>query len=69
MNSKSIFTTLVAALLAVSVASTAQAASKKKIDRRVKEALVEFHELVKGSEGLLKRAKGVLIFQRSPKPA
>ena len=67
MTLKSIFTTFVAALLAVSIASTAQAASKKKIDRRVQEALVEFHELVKGSEGLMKRAKGVLIFPKVTK--
>lgn len=67
MTYRSIFTTLIAALMAVSIATTAEAASKKKIDRRVKEALVEFHELVNGSEGLLKQAKGVLIFPKVTK--
>lgn len=67
MTFKSIFTTCIAALLAFSVVTSAQAASKKKIDRRVKEALVEFHQLVNGSEGLLKRARGVLIFPKVTK--
>ncbi|MCH8862142.1 MAG: hypothetical protein IID51_06500 [Proteobacteria bacterium] len=67
MTFKSFFTTIIAAVLAVSVVSAAQAASKKKIDRRVQEALVEFHTLVSGSEGLIKRAKGVLIFPKVTK--
>lgn len=67
MTSRSVFATVIAALLAVSVVSTAQAASKKKIDRRVQEALVEFHQLVRGSEGLMKRARGVLVFPKVTK--
>lgn len=67
MTFKSLFTTIIAAVLAVSVVASAQAASKKKIDRRVQEALVEFHALVNGSEGLMKRAKGVLIFPKVTK--
>lgn len=38
------------------------AASKKKIDRKVGEAMAEFHRLVDGSEELLAEAAGVLLF-------
>lgn len=40
----------------------AEAASKKKIDRRVVKALAEFHEIVGNADDLLARAHGVLIF-------
>ena len=45
-----------------SMATDAFAAKKKKIDRKVTEALAEFHEIVGGSEELLAGAKGVLLF-------
>lgn len=45
-----------------SFAPDANAASKKKIDRKVAEAMEEFHTLVNGSESLLNQAAGVLIF-------
>lgn len=55
------------ALLAVVIASSsmigvAQAASKAKIDRRVNKALAEFRSEISGAEGVLARAKGVLVF-------
>lgn len=43
-------------------AGDASAASKKKIDRKVAEALQEFHQIVSGADALLADAKGVLIF-------
>ncbi len=53
--------------LAVAVSATgfsngAMAASKKKIDRKVAEAIEEFHTLVNGSAELVKSAAGILIF-------
>lgn len=47
---------------ALTLPSTASAASKKKIDRRVGEALEEFHEVVKNADDVLSRAKGILVF-------
>ena len=44
------------------VATDAHAAKKKKIDRKVAEALIEFHVLVNGSDELLAGAAGVLLF-------
>lgn len=40
----------------------AEAAGKKKIDRRVAAALVEFHEIVGNADDLLAQAAGVLVF-------
>ena len=40
----------------------AEAASKKKIDRRVNDALAEFHDVVHNADSVLKRAEGVLVF-------
>lgn len=54
-------------LLAVALAGPAEAAKKKKIDENVTEAMVEFHELVSGSEALLARAKGILVFPKVKK--
>lgn len=51
--------TCAAALLA---SGSAEAASKAKIDRRVNKALAEFREDVRGSNSVLARAKGVLVF-------
>jgi len=50
------------AFATIGLAPDAAAASKKKIDRKVGEALVEFNEIVSGSDELLADAKGVLIF-------
>jgi lipid-binding SYLF domain-containing protein len=46
---------------------TAEAASKAKIDRRVNEALAEFRQKVRGSDAVLARAKGVLVFPKITK--
>ncbi len=46
------------------LAPSAQAASKKKIDRRVEEALVRFNEEVRGGDELIASAAGVLIFPK-----
>jgi len=46
------------------LATAAQAASKEKIDSRVEKALVRFHEEVRGSEDLIAKAAGVLIFPK-----
>lgn len=46
----------------IGFADTGLAAKKKKIDRKVAEAMEEFHTLVSGSEELVERAAGVLIF-------
>ena len=54
------FALIVVVSLAFSV--PAEAAKKKKIDRRVVKALAEFHEVVKNADDLLARAEGVLIF-------
>ena len=54
------FALIVVVSLAFSV--PAEAASKKKIDRRVVKALAEFHEVVKNADDLLARAEGVLVF-------
>ncbi|MCH8203154.1 MAG: hypothetical protein IH996_08615 [Proteobacteria bacterium] len=55
------FALIVVVSLAFSVSAEA-AASKKKIDRRVVKALVEFHQVVGNADELLARAQGVLIF-------
>lgn len=53
--------------LAIAFAMPAQAASKKKIDRRVKEAIVEFREVVSNADKVLSRAVGVLVFPKVTK--
>jgi len=54
---------LVAAFIMLSVAVTpALAASKAKIDRRVKQTLSDFQQQVRGGDALLKDAAGVLVF-------
>ncbi len=58
---------LILAFGATGFATDAAAASKKKIDRRVVEALEEFHEIVSGSEQLIADAAGVLIFPKVKK--
>ena len=49
-------------VVALAFSVPAEAAKKKKIDRRVAKALVEFHEIVGNADDLLERAAGVLIF-------
>jgi lipid-binding SYLF domain-containing protein len=59
--------TLLCALAMVGIALApdhAMAASKAKIDKRVSEALVKFHEDIDGSEKFLSDAAGYLIFPR-----
>lgn len=46
----------------IGFADSGLAAKKKKIDRKVVAAMEEFHTLVNGSEELLERSSGVLIF-------
>lgn len=53
---------LVLVVGSIGFADTGLAAKKKKIDRKVTEAMAEFHTLVNGSEELLGKASGVLIF-------
>jgi len=43
-------------------AAPAKAASKEKIDQRVNKALVEFRSSVKGSDAVLAKSVGVLVF-------
>ncbi len=65
---RSIFiSTLIFTFATLGMAADAQAAKKKKIDRRVVEALEEFHEIVSGSEELISEAAGVLIFPKVKK--
>lgn len=49
-------------VVALAFSVPAEAAKKKKIDRRVVEALAEFREVVGNADELLAQAKGVLIF-------
>lgn len=59
---------LLSALIAVlAFAGAAEAASKSKIDRRVNEALAEFRAKVRGSDAVLARAHGVLVFPKITK--
>jgi len=55
---------LLTVFCSVLIAPMAHAASKEKIDSRVERALVRFHEEVRGSEDLIAKAAGVLIFPK-----
>lgn len=60
---RSIFVTaMIVAIASFGMASEANAAKKKKIDQKVVEGLVEFHEIVNGSEDLIADAAGILLF-------
>ncbi|MCH7807051.1 MAG: hypothetical protein IH995_07915 [Proteobacteria bacterium] len=58
---------IILAVGSIGFGADAYAAKKKKIDRRVVEALEEFHEIVSGSEELIEGAAGVLIFPKVKK--
>lgn len=58
---------IILAVGSIGFGADAYAAKKKKIDRRVVEALEEFHEIVSGSEELIAGAAGVLIFPKVKK--
>lgn len=59
---------LLAALAVLFVSGgAAEAASRAKIDRRVNEALAEFRDKVRGSDAVLSRAHGVLVFPKITK--
>ena len=65
---RTLMSPIVCALIALLlVTGTAEAASKAKIDRRVNEALAEFRQKVRGSNSVLARAKGVLVFPKITK--
>ncbi|GAK32557.1 hypothetical protein AQ1_00423 [alpha proteobacterium Q-1] len=53
---------LVAAFIIIGSASVVDAASKKKIDRRVAETMAEFREKYDGAQSLLDKSVGVLVF-------
>ncbi|MFQ5562634.1 MAG: YSC84-related protein [Parvularculaceae bacterium] len=55
-------TVLMLIAAALTFTGAAEAASKAKIDRRVKEALADFREDIGGADEVLSRAKGVLVF-------
>ena len=60
-------TRILNSILALTIAfaattGAANAGSRAKIDRRVNTALAEFREEVKGADGVLARANGVLVF-------
>ncbi len=51
-------------VLSMALATPADAASKRKIDRRTDKALREFSENIGGADELLAKAEGVLVFPR-----
>ncbi len=55
-------TAMIVAIASIGLASEAHAAKKEKIDKKVAEGLVEFHEIVTGSEDLIADAAGILLF-------
>lgn len=55
------FITIIATIIAF---TPAEAASKKKIDRRTNKALQEFRENISGADEILAKASGVLIFPK-----
>ena len=67
MTLKSALSFLMIAIFVLAVPADSDAASKKKIDRRVAKAMEEFHENVKGSHDILSRASGYLVFPRITK--
>lgn len=62
MKFKTILSLFLVLAISVATALPADAASKKKIDKRIVDAMAEFHKIVDNSESLLRRAEGVLIF-------
>ena len=62
-TTRNIFVLFMALLISsIGFSDSAFAAKKKKIDRKVIEAVAEFHTLVNGSEDLVKDAAGILVF-------
>ena len=65
---RTIILPILGAIAALGVfAGSAEAASRATIDRRVNEALAEFREKVRGSDSVLSRAHGVLVFPKITK--